>query len=256
MRMFAWLLVAVLTVACGDNDSPISPTRVTTAPTPAPDPTRPVDERFVDDFWQELIFNRYDYPNDDYVVYVLETTSPNFYIRLGDADGRRVVPDFEETYMRSAIPLTTDILTGESYRGQIESGLSDRTNRRGWITIRIVTDEEDPGTAGYCASTLVGGDPGEIHIHVNCTGEEFPEIFAHELGHAMGLYHVSDRNTVMAAGVFDGRVLFTAKEIYHAQLAYEVGRGAEYCGWPFSAACFDRSAMSVGSGRQRVRIKD
>ena len=30
---------------------------------------------------------------------------------------------------------------------------------------------------------------------------------------------------------------FTERERYHAQLAYEVGRGAAYCGWPFDPGC-------------------
>lgn len=30
---------------------------------------------------------------------------------------------------------------------------------------------------------------------------------------------------------------FTQRERYHAQLAYEVGRGAAYCGWPFGSVC-------------------
>ena len=202
-----------------------------------------------------MIFNRYDLPGNDYVVYVLETTSPNFYIRLGDADGRRVVPDYDETYMRDTIPLFAEMLTGESYRGRIESGLSDRGERPGWIIVRIVTGEEEPEVDGYCAATLVGELPGEILINRNCTGEEFVGIFIHEFGHAMGFYHVSDRNTVMASGVFDGRTSFSLKERYHAQLAYEVGRFATYCGWPYSAACFERSAMGAGRG-QRGYIKD
>ena len=71
----------------------------------------------------------------------------------------------------------------------------------------------------------------------------------------MGFYHVGDRDAVMASGVFDGRVTFSFKERYHAQLAYEVGRGTEYCGWPYSTACFERSAMSAGRG-YRGYIKD
>ena len=73
----------------------------------------------------------------------------------------------------------------------------------------------------------------------------FPEIFAHEFGHALGFFHVADRNAVMEPGVYNGIDQFSAREVYHARLAYEVGRWQRYCGWPFSATCFPRSALGA-----------
>ncbi len=34
-----------------------------------------------------------------------------------------------------------------------------------------------------------------------------------------------------------GQYRFSAQELYHSRLAYEVGRGATYCGWPFQRVC-------------------
>ena len=53
----------------------------------------------------------------------------------------------------------------------------------------------------------------------------------------MGFFHVADPTTIMTSEVYTGRDTFNASEQYHARLAYEVGRGNAYCGWPFQASC-------------------
>ena len=55
----------------------------------------------------------------------------------------------------------------------------------------------------------------------------------------MGFKHVLSANAVMAdfGNLAD---TFSAREQFHAQLAYKIGRGARYCGWPFSASCLSR----------------
>ena len=60
-------------------------------------------------------------------------------------------------------------------------------------------------------------------------------VFVHEFGHAMGFKHVLAPNAIMGSGNLSDT--FTAREQFHAQLAYKIGRGARYCGWPFSAEC-------------------
>ena len=97
---------------------------------------------------------------------------------------------------------------------------------------------------GACGRARRGADPGAIWIVRRARGnyrcvdmDSFPELFAHEFGHAMGFSHVEDRTAIMAKGVWNGQSTFTAREQYHARLAYEVGRGHEYCGWPFQRTC-------------------
>ena len=64
----------------------------------------------------------------------------------------------------------------------------------------------------------------------------FESIFVHELGPVLGFWHVSDPAAALDVGTSHER--YSAKERYHARLAYEVGNGARYCGWPFGAECF------------------
>ena len=219
-------------------------------------PTRPVDARFDDQFWRQLVFNQFDYPGTvgRQMTRVLETTSPNVYIRMGDPTGRRVVSYGQRDHIRRAIPRLAEQLTGQPYRGRIEDGIADRT-QPGWITVRFVTQEEEPDISeGACARASVGADPGNIWIirrargNKYCTDDRvFPELLAHEFGHAMGFGHVADRNAIMASGVYKGIEQFSAREVYHARLAYKVGRWQRYCGWPFGATCFPRTALGAST---------
>ena len=60
----------------------------------------------------------------------------------------------------------------------------------------------------------------------------FLDTFTHEVGHAFGFWHVTDFKAAMWNGS-GFAIEFNAQEQYHARLAYEVGRGQPYAGWPF-----------------------
>ena len=204
-----------------------------------------MDSRFDDAFWRRLVFDQFENPNTidgpSSRTRVL-ATSLNVYIRMGDPTGRRVVSFDQRDHMRRAIPRLAEQLTGQPYRGVIEDGIGDRT-LAGWITVRFVTHEEEPRIAeGRCGLALVGTNPGSIWIirrargNKDCVDEAiFPELFAHEFGHALGFFHVGGNTAVMAGTGFIGKSTFTPREQYHAQLAYEVGRGQSYRGWPFGS---------------------
>ena len=233
-----WALLVLLAgtpLAC--IDSPAAPTPAT-EPAPA---SRPADPRFDDRFWRELIFNEHDAPGDGDFVRVLSNPSPNVYVRLGDATGtRRVVSDDQFDHIRRVLPPLAEQVTGQPYHGRIVAEIEERGDREGWITVRFVTLEENPDIGSSCGLATPGSNPGSIWIARDnglCfRNGYFRRLFAHELGHAFGLWHVGVREAMMSEAGNDTE-WFTERERYHAQLAYEAGRGAAYCGWPFGPAC-------------------
>ena len=192
-------------------------------------PRRPVDPQFDDQYWKELVFNGHEEPSaaPGEVTRVLETPSPNFYIRLDNPGWPDWPSESQIAHMREAIPRLAEQLTGQPYRGRIETGNADR-EKQGWIAVIF----ERLNAA--CGRAWVGADPGRIWMSPDCFSGEgsFLSTFTHEVGHAFGFWHVSDYKATMWNGSgYKGRH-FNAQEEYHAQLAYEAGRGQPYAGWP------------------------
>ena len=178
-------------------------------------------------FWGRLIYNAYEKPDGltGRVSWVMPTTSPNVYIWTRNVDSSALA------YMRREIPRIVEAVTGRPYSGRVDYGPNDRESI-GWITIRVVTVDEEPEEMrgqGYCGYAYIGADPGRVWISPwasGCDGIYPARMLAHELGHALGLYHVPDADAVMKQ--YARTTAFSAAEQHHATLAYERGRGTLY----------------------------
>lgn len=217
-----------------------------------PAPGRQYDDRF----WRELIYDAQRDPPAEWTwIWVLDDPSPDFYLWLGDPTGRRVAADSWLGWARRNLPHAVEAVTGERYRGRIHAGLSD-LRQEGTITIVFDTPpHESPRGPNTCGRAHIGAPVGRVWMYLDsslrpystCGGEWQLSTFIHEIGHAMGLYHVSYGRGVMC--VRDGGARaescragrqFAPAEQYHARLAYRIGRGwREYCGWPLRVACGD-----------------
>lgn len=134
------------------------------------------------------------------------------------------------SYMERMIPRLVEQLTGETYRGLVVSGCEDRRQAE-WITIVSATTREEPRLAGACGQARVGayddGDgAGRIWFNEECDSgatTSFRTGLAHELGHAMGFWHVP-HGSGDAMDPSPDRDDFSIKERQHARHAYKRGR--------------------------------
>ena len=202
----------------------------------------PPQPKFDDRFWRELVYDAHDKPGDlaGRISWVMPTTSPNVYIRTTNLEPSEV------DYMRREIPRIVHQVTGAAYAGRVEHG-PDEVERHGWITVRTVTRDQAPEfiTGEFCGYAYIGDNPGKVWLvkDAGCRGV-FPErILAHELGHALGLYHVGAVGAVMQQ--FSSAVSFSDDERHHGKLAYRAGRGAAYCGNPETCAGAGASFAAV-----------
>ena len=220
--------------------------------------------------YDEMVYdatNLEEGPNEH--SWVLHNATPKVYVRMagpGDdgscSTGWRV--DYDEIRLwKAVVPVVIEQLTGYPYRHPVEAGCEDIGERDGWITVTRTTPAEyraDGGGdwGGVGARARIGWSAGRIWMAWNAGSgsrwvdsldeREFADLIAHELGHAMGFFHIgrhrrlSGRTAVMANPISRaGGWFFTPEEESIARAAYEAGRyaGRNTCpdgGWRCRAA--------------------
>lgn len=152
------------------------------------------------------------------------TRAPSFYIRIVDENGRSLsgVPGSMPSTLRSAVRQLTG---GRFAVAAIETGRATRAERAGWINVTIMRQLEE----NTCALTSQGDDPGSIVMRYRCYScQDVPSaILGHLVGHALGFYDVSDRESMMYWPPDDRCDPFqlTEQELHHAAIAYSRPRG-------------------------------
>ena len=219
------------------------------------------DHRFDLQFWSEFAFDTYECPGRnscpnyfadgtgsrslrDRVLYVLPRSSPNFHIRTHAENGQRRLSDSRVRAISRAIPRAVEQLTGETFAGTITTGSHD-ISEEGWVTIRASSEDDspdlwdtgDPDTY-YCGRANVGWEAGSIWLNsdrISLSSSRYRctlvPLLIHEIGHAMGFFHVGGSRHAMNVGINEA-VNFSSAEQYHARIAYQLGRHTPFTSDP------------------------
>jgi len=146
--------------------------------------------------YRELVRNGYEAPESLEPVRRW-TAAPKFYIdttmpigiKVAEGDLVRI-----EEGIRSAVPT----FTGGRFQADTVVRGNNPSSDKGWIIVRFVNDS----AADYCGRAYVGANPGQIEFNYNrcdCGGgiRVRPRTIKHEVGHALGFWHRSERGTLM-----------------------------------------------------------
>ena len=179
------------------------------------------------DFYRKLVRDGYEEPA---ALQPLRrwTRTPSFYLKTVDEAGSPLTEATLaaiETVLRDGVPRWTGGALGTP---AIERGTGTREGQSGWITVKFPF----PGNSNYCGHAQVGVDGGWIELETHGNGSLCrtassliaPRTIRHELGHALGFYHTGDSGDVMSGLTWflsQGDDLPTARELYHAALAYK-----------------------------------
>ena len=170
-------------------------------------------------FYRQLVRNGTETPQDLEAVHRW-TSAPSFYVRtVDDEDGRAVESEVIADVTRW-IEFAVQAWTGMPV-GAIETGAAVRAPARGWVRVTFVPQSDE-----FCGRAAVGSDPGVIQLSLdgcNCGNQKVaPATIVHEVGHAVGFWHVNDRLSVMFPTISGNcrDVMLSTAERHHAAIAY------------------------------------
>lgn len=149
------------------------------------------------------------------------TQAPRIYLRTVD-DAGKAIDAYTLNETAASLINTAGKLTGVFGVAGLEQGPGTREGQPGWITVRW----SDDAGARVCGLGYFGG--GLIILYpktagCRCAGgpQVRPVTVKHELGHALGFYHVDDVNDLMHhGGTSHCDKEPSPREIFHAALAY------------------------------------
>ena len=227
-------------------------------PACVPEPPRPVlpmDARFDDQYYRELVYDDYARPgrSDEALSRVWpDPAAVNVYVETDhwpDGLPRPIAREIWIPWMREQTPRIIEQLTGRIWHGRFEAGPAapEIKGQPGWITVKVY----DAADQSCYAAATVGPPASTIWIDINlkpAAGEVHCNIrpFAHEMGHALGFWHACGPEPgacgTLALSIGSdqdnpGDIEFSENLKYHATLAYQAGPDRPYCGWPWSQEC-------------------
>lgn len=141
------------------------------------------------------------------------SAAPSIYLQTAGLTAANVAA--LEQAARAVVPA----LTGGRFHVQAwETGADRRGERNGWIVVDVVNDNEK------CMRSYTGASAGHIWINLTSAclrdGVPYVPLFAHEIGHALGFWHVAETRAIMHEPMTAGVLVASDVERHHAAIAY------------------------------------
>ena len=172
-------------------------------------------------FYNEMVRGTFDQEEAPWPIRRLPS-APAFYVQTVDQNGRAIEPEVLAV-VRDAIQRAVPAYSGGRLSAAIESGAETRPPQDGWVVVTFVRNPEDDET---CGLAYIGRLAGEITLHndiCSCGSVKVPgSLVMHEVGHALGFFHVDDIDSVMYP-IIPRRCPPgepSDAELYHAAIAY------------------------------------
>lgn len=235
------VLLALFAVGCSGSPTapsapaPVNPAATTppvvsappvaTAPqTPAPNPLLN-DSRFSLSFYRMFALGAL--PDGSFATLRRQDQPPRIYLRTVDDAGASIdAGTLDQT--AAALINVAGSLTGVFGLAGLERGTGTREGQGGgWITVRW----SDRANGSVCGTGYIGGSLMILYPKTagcRCSGGPAVNtaVIKHELGHVLGFYHTDSTDDLMFAKVTACDKNPSAREMFHAKIAYSQPNGS------------------------------
>jgi hypothetical protein len=173
-------------------------------------------------FYQALARNGFESPTLLQPLRRL-TRAPLVYVRTVDEAGQAIDATTFATVIDAVWSVGSSWSGGSFGIADVPRGTEDHAGQSGWLTVKWV----NPVQAGFCGRSDIGRDGGVIELNYlfgagcSCNGSKIrPATVRHEIGHAFGFWHTGNASDLMSGLGTSCEQQPSARELYHAAIAY------------------------------------
>jgi hypothetical protein len=174
-------------------------------------------------FYRELARDAQETPGALKPLELWPGGNPNVYVRTVDQNGDAIAQEVLDGVYDTIPGAVSDWTNGKLSVATLEHGPAARQRQDGWIIVTFVRQQSG---GDICGQSYIGELAGMIQFvdgACTCGSNSVPrQVVAHEVGHAMGFFHVSDPGSLMypQASGNCANVTPSAAERFHSAIAW------------------------------------